>query len=247
MSFIAPATALIISTSSFDSKTGHNVIAFSEGTELHEVLDDGTALPDLTLGDPENNDVFHRMRLNPVFPDVLWYKRDQPAPNPNGIAQPEIWVVNLQSPNTVYSVTGSIPADHASWFKDGTKLGYIYNGFWYQADVLNPDGSFNLNSSGGFTLTEIGPPQNSFTVNYCNLSPDGSVYVCSESYQAIYLMSLDGTKTKFLASPDSSSTGAIYNGIPKPRFLDMQHIIFSSDRTGSPQVYVITGFTTTFP
>jgi Tol biopolymer transport system component len=248
MSFIAPAQALIISTSSFDSKTGHNVIAFSEGTALHEVLDDGTALPDLTLGDPENNDVFHRMRLNPVFPDILWYKRDQPAPNPNGIAQPEIWVVNLQSPSTVYSVTGTIAADHASWSNDGTKLGYIYGGYWYQADVLNPDGSFNLNSSGGFTLTEIGPaPSSGFTVDFCNLSPDGSVYVCAQSYRAIYLMSLDGTQTKFLASPDASSTGAIYNGIPKPRFLDMQHIVFSSDRTGSAQVYVITGFTTTFP
>lgn len=248
MSFIAPAMALIISTSTFNSQSGHNVIAFSEGTELHEVLDDGTALPDLILGDPENNDVFHRMRLNPVFPNILWYKRDLPPPNPDGTAQPEIWIVNLQSPGTVYSVTGSIPSDHASWSKDGTKLGYIYNGFWYQADVLNSDGSFNLNSSGGFTLTEIGPAQNSgFTVNYCNLSPDGSVYVCSESYQAIYLMSLDGTQTKFLASPDSSSTGAIFNGIPKPVFLDMQHIVFSSDRTGTPQVYVITGFTTTFP
>ena len=247
MQFIAPAGALIISTSSFDSTSGHNVIAFSEGSELHEVLDDGTALPDLTLGDPENQDVFHRMRLNPVFPNILWYKRDQPAPDPGGIAQPEIWVVNLQSPNTVYSVTGSIAADHASWSKDGTKLGYIYNGFWYQADVLNSDGSFNLNS-GAFTLTEIGPAQSSgYTVDFCNLSPDGSVYVCSESYRAIYLMSLDGTQTKFLASPDSSSTGAIYNGIPKPRFLDMQHIVFSSDRTGSAQVYVITGFTTTFP
>jgi Tol biopolymer transport system component len=244
---IAPAPALIISTASFDSKSGHNVIAFSEGSELHEVRDDGTALPDLTLGDPENQDVFHRMRLNPVFPDILWYKRDQPAPNPTGAAQPEIWIVNLQSPNTVYSVTGSIAADHASWSNDGTKLGYIYNGFWYQADVLNSDGSFNL-TGGAFTLTEIGPTQSSgYTVNYCNLSPDGSVYVCSESYRAIYLMSLDGTQVKFLASPDSSPTGAIYNGIPKPRFLDMQHIIFSSDRTGSPQVYVITGFTTTFP
>jgi hypothetical protein len=29
--------------------------------------------------------------------------------------------------------------------------------------------------------------------------------------------------------------------------LDMQHIMFSSDRTGAPEVYVIAGFTTTFP
>jgi hypothetical protein len=247
MTFVAPAQALIISTSSIDA-TGHNVIAFSEGTQLHRVRDDGTALPDLTLGDSEDANVFHRMRLNPVFPNVLWYKRDQPAPNPNGVAEPEIWVVDLQSPNTVYSVTGSIAADHDSWSKDGTQLGYIDNGLWHVADVLKSDGSFNVNSSGSFTLTDIGPPSSSgFSVDFCNLSPDGSVYVCAESYKAVYLMSLDGSQTKFLASPDSSPTGAIYNGIPKPSFLDMQHIIFSSDRTGTPQVYVITGFTTTFP
>ncbi|HMD85798.1 MAG TPA: choice-of-anchor D domain-containing protein [Terriglobia bacterium] len=253
MKFVAPAQALIISTSSLDPATGHNVVAFSEGTILHRVLDDGTALPDLTLPDPENTDVFHRMRLNPVFPNILWYKRDDPAPNPNGKAQTEIWVIDLNNPDTVYSLSGSTgpksaAIDHASWSNDGTKLGYIYNGYWWIANVLNADGTFNFNARGAFTLTRVGPSASSgFTVDFCTLSPDSSVYVCAESYQAIYLMSLDGTQTKFLASPDSNSSEAIYNGIPKPRFLDMQHIMFSSDRTGAPQVYVITGFTTTFP
>lgn len=246
MRFVAPAAALIISAASYESASGHNVIAYSEGTILHEVLDNGTALPDITLGDPENQDVFHRIRLNPVFPNVMWYKRDAPAPNPSGTALPEIWVVNLESPNTVYSLAGSLAVDHASWSKDGTKLGYIYNGQWNVADVLNSDGSFNLNSSGGFNLNVLGPPSGTFTVNYCNISPDGSVYVCSQANNAVYLMSLDGTKVKFLASPDSTNPPAIFNGIPKPEFLDMQHIVFSSDRTGMPQIYVITGFTTTF-
>ncbi len=253
MKFVAPAQALIISNSSIDPATEHNVVAFSEGTILHRVLDDGTALPDLTLPDPENADVFHRMRLNPVFPNILWYKRDQPAPNPNGTAQTEIWVIDLNQPGTVYSLSGSTgpnsPAiDHAAWSNDGTKLGYIYQGYWWVANVLNADGTFNFNSTGAFTLNRIGPPTSSgFCVDFCTLSPDSSVYVCAESYKAIYLMSLDGTQTQFLANPDSSSTEAIYNGIPKPRFLDMQHIMFSSDRTGVPEVYVITGFTTTFP
>jgi len=242
---VPPAAQLIISTSSIDPVSGHNVIAFSEGTILHRVLDDGTELPDITLGDAENANVFHRMRLNPVFSNILWYKRDQPLPNPNGEAEPEIWVVNLQSPNTVYSVTGGVPADHNSWSNNGMNIGYIANGFWSIANVLNSQGSF-LQNGGVFTNTEIGPSNGSFTVDFCDLSPDSSVYVCAENYQAIYLMSLDGTQTKFLATPDSDPTEAIYNGIPKPRFLDMQHIIFSSDRTGIPQVYVISGFTTTF-
>jgi hypothetical protein len=58
-------------------------------------------------------------------------------------------------------------------------------------------------------------------------------------------MSLDGSQTKYLSASDS--TGTVDAGLPKARFLDMQHIMFSSDRTGTPQVYVITGFTTTFP
>jgi len=253
MKFVAPAQAIIISTASLDPATGHNVIAFSEGTMLHRVRDDGTALPDLTLPDPENTDVFHRMRLNPDFPNIMWYKRDQPPPNTNGNAQAEIWVIDLNNPSTVYSLSGSTgpnsPAiDHASWSNDGTKLGYVYQGYWWVANVLNADGTFNFNSSGAFTQARVGPPPSTgFCVDFCTLSPDSSAYVCAQRNKAIYLMSLDGAQTKFLASPDSNPSEAIYNGIPKPRFLDMQHILFSSDRTGAPEIYVITGFTTTFP
>ena len=117
--------------------------------------------------------------------------------------------------------------------------------------MVNSNGTLNL-VNGSFPLptgwpnTPLGPPQSTgLTVDYCNPSPDGSVYVCAQGVTEIYLMSLDGTQTKDLAAPDA--LGAIFNGLPKPQFLDMQHILFSSDRTTIPQVYVITGFTTTFP
>jgi hypothetical protein len=245
---VAPLPTIVISTSSVDTTTRHNVIAYSGDTLLHRVLDDGTALPAITLGDAENGNVFHRMRLNPVFTNVLWYKRDQPLPNPSGAAEPEIWMVNLNSPNTVYSVSGSTPADHASWSLDGTEIGYHVAGVWYTASVLNSDGTFNLNGSGGFTSTKIGPPSGFVAdANYCVWAPDGSVYVCTGGAvpgSPVYLMSLDGTQTKYLSATDS--TGKVDAGIPKALFLDMRHILFSSDRSGTPQVYVITGFTTTF-
>jgi hypothetical protein len=245
---VVPLPAIVISTSSVDSTTGHNVIAYSGDTLLHRTLDNGTALPVITLGDSENGNVFHRMRLNPVFPNVLWYKRDQPLPNPDGAAEPEIWVVNLNSPNTVYSLSGSTPADHASWSPDGTEIGYHVNGVWYTARVLNSDGTFNLNGSGGFTSTKIGPPTGFVAdANYCVWAPDGSIYVCTGGAvpgSPVYLMSLDGTQTKYVSATDS--TGTVDAGIPKAQFLDMQHILFSSDRSGTPQVYIITGFTTTF-
>ncbi len=250
---IAPAGALIISNASLDSTAGHNVIAFSDGLVVHRVYDDGTLLsPDpITLPDPENADVLHRMRLNPVFPNIMWYKRDAPAPNPSGTAQTEIWVIDLNNPGTVHSLSGSTgptsPAiDHASWSNDGTKLGYIYQGYWWVANVLNSDGTFNFNASNTFTLTQIGPPSTSgLTVDFCNLSPDSSVYVCAQGGTEIYLMSPDGSQTKDLVNPEA--TGSIYNGIPKPLFLDLEHILYSSDFSGLPQIYILTGFTTTFP
>jgi hypothetical protein len=242
---VPPAGSLVLSNSSIDPASGKNVIAFSEANVLHRVLDDGTALGDLTLGDSENENVFHRMRLNPVFPNILCYKRDRPSPDPGGVAEPEIWVVNLNSPGTVYSVTGDIPTDHMSWSLDGTKLGYITGGQWYVANVLNSDGTF-AQANGAFKLHLVGPSfSTGLSVNFCNLSPDGSVYVCVKGPSAIYLMSLDGSRVRPLANP--GATGRIYNGIPKPQFLDMQHILFASDRTGTVQLYVITGFTTTFP
>jgi len=247
---VSPPSALTVSTSSIDPATGKNVIAYSEANILHRVLDDGTPLPDVVLGDPENANVFHRIRLNPVFPNILWYKRDQPLPNPDGVAMREIWVVNLNSPNTVYSLTGSLAADHNAWSPDGTQIGYHdENGNWHVADVVNPNGTFKLNN-GTFTSTKIGPPPPfAYDANYCVWAPDGSVFLCTAggalAGSPIYLMSLDGSKTKYLSATDTTaSTDA---GIPKAGFLDMQHIIFSSDRTGVPQVYTITGFTTTFP
>jgi hypothetical protein len=246
----ATPSSLVISTSSIDPSTGKNVIAYSEGTVLHRALDDGTALPDVTLGDPENADVFHRIRLNPVFPNIMWYKRDQPLPNPSGVAQPEIWMVDLRSPNMVYSLTGSLAADHNAWSPNGRQIGYHdENGNWYVANVVNPDGTFNL-SNGAFTSARIGPPAPFVSdANYCVWAPDGSVFLCTaggaDPGTPIYLMSLDGSKTTFLAATDA--TGTTDDGVPKAGFLDMQHIIFTSDRTGTPQVYTITGFTTTFP
>src|SRR5271157_197865 len=247
---VSPPSALTVSTSSIDPATGKNVIAYSEANLLRRVLDDGTALPDVILGDPENANVLHRIRLNPAFPNILWYKRDQPLPNPDGVAMPEIWVVNLNSPNTVYSLTGSLPADHNAWSPDGTQIGYHdQNGAWYVADVVNQDGAFKL-SNGAFTSRKIGPPPPfAYDANYCVWAPDGSVFLCtagsSHPGTPVYLMSLDGSKIKYLAATDSA--GSTDAGIPKAGFLDMGHILFSSDRTGVPQVYTITGFSTTFP
>jgi hypothetical protein len=60
-------------------------------------------------------------------------------------------------------------------------------------------------------------------------------------------MSSDGKGTmKLLAASDAQVL--TINGTPLPRFAeDNTHLLFNSDRTGSVQVYRISGFTLTVP
>jgi hypothetical protein len=252
LSLTPPLTSLVYSTSQIDPTTGLNVFAFSEGVTVRTVESDGSHLQAITMGDPLNGQVLHRMRLNPVFPNKIWYKRDAANPNPNGTATPEIWVSDITDPTVVYNaaIVGGVgvPADHNSWSPDGTTIGFDYNGSWYTIQVLNTDGTW-VNGGNFGSATLVGPPAASgLAVDYCSWAPDGSEYVCTRGPNPaahfggeIYLMSLDGQTTTLLAS--ANSTGNVDNGIPKAHFGDMQHIYFSSDASGIPQVYSVTGFT----
>jgi hypothetical protein len=251
LTLTAPATALIYSTSQIDPATGNDVFAFSEGISLHTVESDGSNYQTISLSDPYSSQVFHRLRLNPVFANKIWYKRDAANPNPNGTATPEIWVADITQPSVVYNsaiVGGTgVAADHNSWSPDGTSIGFVYNGLWYTITVLNSTGTW-ANGGSFASATLVGPPAASnLAVDYCSWAPDGSEYVCAQGPDPsmgftglIYLMSLDGKTTTPLAY--AGSTGSVDDGIPKPHFGDMQHIYFSSDLSGVPQVYVITGF-----
>ncbi len=252
MTPIPPLGAIQISPSSIDPATNFNVIAFSEGLILHRVEGSGMSwysLPDVNLPDPENTQVFHRIRLNPVFPNIIWWKRDAPNPNPGGVATPPIYVANLNaSPIVAYSVAGAgVAAGHPAWSPNGLQLGYVANGVWTVANILNSDGTFAL-QNGTFATSPIGPQGTGFGADYCTWSPDGTVFLCNSlgaPGAPIYLMSLDGSQTKILADTNTLENSNM--GIPKPGWLDMNHIIFASDWSGSPQVYVVSGFTTSFP
>jgi len=221
---------------------------------MRTVESDGSHLQAINFSDPYglNGQIFHRMRLNPVFPNKVWYKRDAANPNPNGTATPEIWVADITAPTVVYNAAivggAGVAADHNSWSPDGTTIGFDYNGLWYTIQVLNSDGTW-VNDGNFGSATLVGPPAASgLAVDYCSWAPDGSEYVCTRGPDPsagfggeVYLMSLDGQTTTPLAF--TKSTGTVDNGIPKAHFGDVQHIYFSSDFSGIPQVYVITGFT----
>jgi hypothetical protein len=268
---MAPLPVWEISSSSVDAAGGQD-IAFSPDTLVHRVhvQTDGTsvALPTITLSDPENNATFHRLRLNPKFPNIAMYKRNSTA---GTTASPEVWLVDLNncpsgtcpagsSINVIANVTvppGHIPSGgHIAWSPDGLTIAFSepdIADYWLARNVVNSDGTIN----NGFTLQEIGPyGQPAMTADYCAFPPGWptqTLMAClagpasAVNPKTMYLMSSDGNGTTKLLTATDAQVLTI-NGTPMPQYgQDNTHLMFNSDRTGITQVYVTSGFTASVP
>lgn len=267
----APLPVWQISSASPDPAGGYD-IAFSPDTLLHRVhvQTDGTsqALTTITLNDPESNATFHRLRMNPKFPNIVMYKRNQTGAT---AAQVELWVVDLNtctnsacSASQIKNLVASLPgpngqtpkADHMAWSPDGLHVAFLepdIGDFWIARNVVNANGTLNS----GLTLQELGPfadPQ--ITADYCVFPPDWpnkTVLACvagpgsMSNPKTFYLMSSDGVGTmKLLAASDAQII--TINGTPMMQFVqDDQHLMVNSDRTGNPEVYLLSGFTLSVP
>jgi Protein of unknown function (DUF1573) len=265
-----------ISTSSPDPSGGQD-IAFSPDTLLHlvHVEADGTSnVPtSFTLNDPESAATFHRIRLNPKFPNVVMYKR-----NSTDGADPELWLVDLNtcvasvcSAAQIVNVVANVPglgagvvpkAGHVIWSPDGLDIGFSESDIadeWIARNVVNSDGTLNLTNGAipSSSLQELGPfTSPATTADYCVFPPTwptATVLACVAGPASLanatdfYLMSTDGKGTMKLLSSSDAQLLTI-NGTPLPIFSqDGQHLLFDSDKTGSVQVYLISGFTLTVP
>jgi WD40-like Beta Propeller Repeat len=263
-----------ISGTSPDAGGGYD-LAVSPDTLLHRfhIQPNGTsqALPTLTLNDPESAATFHRLRLNPKFPNIVMYKRNDLL---DTSAQPEVWVVDLNTctngtcaaSNIVNIVAGagSGPGEapgggHIAWSPDGLDIAFSASGladYWIARNVVNSNGSFNP----GFTLQELGPlkvlGKAAMTADYCAFPPTwpaATVLAClagagsPTNPKMLYLMSSDGKGTTKLLTATDAQVLTI-NGTPMPQFAqDGTHLMFNSDRTGVPQIYLVSGFTLTVP
>ena len=265
----APLPVWEISGSSPDAAGGYD-IAFSPDTVVHRVhvLANGTseALATMTMGDPENNATFHRLRLNPKFPNIVMYKRNSTG---GTTAQPEVWLVDLNTCtngscaaaniiNVVAKITtppGDVPkGGHIAWSPDGLTIAFSepdIADYWLARNIVNSNGTLNT----AFTLQEIGP-FSSMTADYCAFPPEWptvTVMGClagpasTLNAKTMYLMSTDGLGTVKLLTATDAQVITIA-GTPMPQFAqDSTHLMFNSDRTGLPQIYVASGFTATVP
>jgi hypothetical protein len=280
----SPLPVWEISPASPDPAGGQD-IAFSPDTVLHlvHVLPNGTSQPGtsvfpatLTLTDPENAGTFHRLRLNPKFPNILIYKRN--ASSQGTGATPELWLVDLNSCtngtcpasiNMIANIPGvaaqSPKGDHFVWSPDGLDLDFLEPDLadsWLAMNVVNPNGTLNLTNGNiaASQLHELGP-FGGMTADFCVFPhdwPTATILGCmagpasTSNAKTAYLMSTDGKgTTKLLAASDANVL--TINGTPMAQFIvDDTHLMFNSDRTQSGgsqtvQIYVITGFTLSVP
>lgn len=258
-----------ISTTTIDSKSGKNVIGYAESNVLRRMLEDGSRLPDVSLPDPENEFPFHILRLNPKFPNILFYRRNKPGER---FGVDSLWVTDLASPGKAYDLAaGYQKLAHPAWSEDGQQIGFRdRSGRWYAASIVRADGTLNASHS-SFPVKSVGPRDQGLDAQFCSWAPDSSQFLCitsrTGSDSKVFLMSLDGSATRVLASTDlhaqnrGPGRGARPGRVmrqPGPReggeeggmqgdtwarFLgDSQHIIFHSNRSGRPELYSISNF-----
>lgn len=217
----------IIKYSATKSGTSHgDLILYSDDNIAHLIYSDGSGERDLVLSDPYTTARFHRLRLSPTHPNLIFYNREYAG-------QHRLFSFDVDTQKT-YVVTRS--ASHMLWCPDGLHI--AYNG--------GPDHRFYVTRYDGTDSRVLDPVTREGT-NYCSFAPEGNVLACSNWGPAerfsmpgsIFLMAADGSGNVLYVARHNAK-GLSFWGWPALEFFkDRYHIIYRSDATGTPQVYVI--------
>lgn len=258
------------SPATYDPKTGKYVVAFSIEDQLYLVNHDGSSplggaagpmrvnLTDLDEfpGRRGEKDVsFHRIRLNPVFPNIIYYRR-------NGVK--DNWIIDwTQTKPRSTLFNRQTKAFHSVWTPDGTRLAgkerdpREASGVWREFTVVGRDGKV-LPNAGYQTvqrreirLSGIGDKKFP-DIFYGSYSPDGSLLVVATDYRqepggSIWLIDTKTGKAKYLCK--ARYAGPVTQGQPRLGFFrGNAGIAFSTDNSFGlkeskpPQIYKIEGF-----
>lgn len=209
------------------SGTSHgDLILYSANNIAHLVYADGTGERTLALVDPYRSAKFHRLRLSPTHPNLMFYNREYPG-------QRSLFCYDIDTKKT-YTVTQR--ASHMLWAPDGLHIAY----------TGGPDHRFYITRYDGTDSRALDPKVREGT-NYCSFAPGGNVLACSNWGPAerfpmpgcIFLMAADGSNDVVYVAKHHSK-GLSFWGEPALEFFkDRYHIVYRSDATGTPQVYVL--------
>jgi hypothetical protein len=120
-----------LSPPAYDKNLNKYVIAYSFGSNLYAITDDGkVAYPKgastvgvVNLDAPNTSEAklgFHRVRINPAFPHLVMYRRAEP---PSFQSTPGLFVADLRKPLTHLQVTNMSQGFHPVWRPDGYVIG----------------------------------------------------------------------------------------------------------------------------
>ena len=232
---------------SWDARTGRYLCAFSVDDKVFLFYEDGKQLVPAPLTDLEEfperkteDTSFHRIRLNPVFPSLLYYRR-------NGVS--DNWIIDFSAPQPrsrrISDYTKSI---HATWSADGRVLAGSMHGPWITWRVADGRGQM----TDEFDQQELGTfgSGGKAGIFYGCYSADSKTIAVATRFDqepggSIWLMNASTGKAVYLCK--ARYFGPVTEGQPRMGFVDSgRALAFSSDNSVGaptskpPQVFVIT-------
>ncbi|MBD2089222.1 hypothetical protein H6F67_05070 [Microcoleus sp. FACHB-1515] len=254
----AQTPRLKTSPATWDAAAKKYLIAFSIDNALYLVYQDGiapngqSAPQQIPLGDSENANSFHRIRLNPRFPHILLYRRN-PAAGDRDDPSDNIWVSDWTKAPIAQQWFNKNDAPHSIWTPDGLRVGI--DRIWTEYTIVQPDGTLIPNlTPASVQSRQIGPfgkgDSNYASVFYGSYSPDGREIAIATQPEAhaggkIWLMNAETGAVRYLT--EALSLGPVETGQPRLGFFNGNRgIAFSSDRSwgkstsAPPQIYTIT-------
>ncbi len=206
----------------WDSKARTFVLAFAVDRDLYVVRANRTKQADthpipVIIKDPDDAFPFHRLRLNPVYPYLLFYRREAKV-DPRAIVgylAPRMYVADLRSsqPHGVrlFRDGGDVSSEHPGWTPDGRRIAVAAT--WTEFPVVNDRGnipdSLELENADGQQIGPFGRSNSKFArALWGTYSPDGrKIAVATPSTKKapgeLYLMDRQEGTVRRLAQTNS--------------------------------------------
>jgi len=261
--FTAKTEYVKTSPAVWDSKAKTFVLAFAVDRDLYVVRANRTTKTDprpkpVVVTDPDDAFPFHRLRLNPVYPYLLFYRREAKV-DPHatvGRLAPRMYIADLRSsqPHGVklFHDGGDVNPEHPGWTPDGRRIAVA--GTWTEFPVVNDQGkipgSLELKNADGRQIGPFGKDDSKLArALWGTYSPDGrKIAVATSSTKKapgeLYLMNRQDGTVRRLAQ--TNSFGRVMAGEPRVSFVgNSGKILLSTDNSWGhdqpafPKVYLI--------
>ncbi|MGH8135083.1 MAG: hypothetical protein ACRER4_01950 [Steroidobacteraceae bacterium] len=251
------------SPASWDSQTNKFVLAFAVDQQLYIVREDGTSAigagpQPVALNDADSSLPFHRIRLNPVYPHLLFYRREGKAEGivTVGRLPPRMYIADLRSSRPrgvkLFRDGSDVNPEHPGWTPDGRKIAVA--AIWTEFPVVDDAGripdTLALESSDGRQIGPFGKGDANFpAVVFGTYSADGKkIAIATPSTRRapgeLYLMDSRDGKVRRLCR--TNYVGRPMAGQPLTSFVgNTSKILLSTDNSWGlqqplrPQVYLV--------